>query len=100
MRSWTADSEQSVATEPRREELPYPNLMKGVTLMTRTLTEQRSRWLTVDEVCTELRIARSTWEKWRQKDAGPKVVKLPNGQLRIRSEWLDTWIDEQPPMSI
>ena len=54
----------------------------------------------LNEVCTELRIARSTWEKWRQKDAGPKVVKLPNGQLRIRSDWLDTWIDEQPPMSV
>ena len=94
MRSWTADSERSVPTEPRRKELPYPNQMKGVTHMTQILTEQRSRWLTVDEVCTELRIARSTWEKWRQKNAGPKVVKLPNGQLRIRRDWLDTWIDE------
>lgn len=68
--------------------------------MTQTLTEQRSRLLTVDEVCTELRIARSTWEKWRQKDAGPKVVKLPNGQLRIRRDWLEAWINEQPPTSV
>lgn len=68
--------------------------------MTQTLTAQRSRWLTVDEVCTELRIARSTWEKWRQKNAGPKVVKLPNGQLRIHRDWLDAWINEQPPTSV
>ncbi len=68
--------------------------------MTQTLAEERSRWLTVDEVCTELRIARSTWEKWRQKDAGPKVVKLPNGQLRIRRDWLDAWINEQRPTSV
>ncbi len=68
--------------------------------MTQTLTEQRSRWLTVDEVCTELRIARSTWEKWRQKNAGPKVVKLPNGQLRIRRDWLDAWINEKLPIGV
>ncbi len=68
--------------------------------MTQTLTEQRSRWLTVDEVCTELRIARSTWEKWRQKNAGPKVVKLPNGQLRIRRDWLDAWINERLPIGV
>ena len=68
--------------------------------MTQTLTEQRSRWLTVDEVCTELRIARSTWEKWRQKNAGPKVVRLPNGQLRIRRDWLDAWINEKLPIGV
>lgn len=68
--------------------------------MTQTLTEPISRWLTVDEVCTELRIARSTWEKWRQKNAGPRVVKLPNGQLRIRRDWLDAWINEQLPTSV
>jgi predicted DNA-binding transcriptional regulator AlpA len=74
--------------------------MKGVMPMTQTMTEQGSRWLTVDEVCTELRIARSTWEKWRQKNAGPKVVKLPNGQLRIRRDWLDAWINERLPIGV
>ncbi len=68
--------------------------------MTQTMTEQGSRWLTVDEVCTELRIARSTWEKWRQKNAGPQVVKLPNGQLRIRRDWLDAWINERLPIGV
>ncbi len=52
-------------------------------------------WLTVAEVCHELRIARSTWEKWRQKGAAPKVVRFPNGQLRIRRGWLEDWINQQ-----
>lgn len=52
-------------------------------------------WLTVDDVCTELQIARSTWEKWRQKGVAPKAVRLPNGQLRIRREWLDAWLADR-----
>ncbi len=60
--------------------------------MTQTLTEQQSQWLTVNEVCTDLQIARSTWEMWRQRGVAPKAVRLPNGQLRIRREWLDEWV--------
>ena len=52
-------------------------------------------WLTVGDVCTELQIARSTWEKWRQKGVAPKAVRLPNGQLRVRCEWLDAWLADR-----
>ncbi|MFE3457418.1 helix-turn-helix transcriptional regulator [Nocardiopsis aegyptia] len=46
---------------------------------------QRTRsWLTVDEFCEELGIARSTFNDWRAKGRAPKCAKLPNGQLRIR----------------
>jgi excisionase family DNA binding protein len=51
-------------------------------------------WLTVAEVCAELQIARSTWEKWRQKGAAPKAVRLPSGKLRVRRDWLDAWLDD------
>ncbi|MFE7839610.1 helix-turn-helix transcriptional regulator [Streptomyces sp. NPDC057474] len=40
--------------------------------------------LTVDEVCDELQIARSTFYDWRQKGRGPRCIRLPNGSLRIR----------------
>ncbi|MEV6816691.1 helix-turn-helix domain-containing protein, partial [Micromonospora sp. NPDC051296] len=40
--------------------------------------------LTVPEVLAELRVSRSTWFYWRQTGKGPRVIKLPNGQLRVR----------------
>lgn len=49
--------------------------------------------LTVGEVCTELRIAPSTFYEWRTKGTGPRCIKLPNGQLRVRRLDLETWLD-------
>lgn len=41
-------------------------------------------WLTIDEICTELCIAKSTFHDWRAKGRAPKCVKLPNGSLRVK----------------
>ena len=49
--------------------------------------------LTVAEVCAELRIARSTFYEWRAKGRGPRCIKLPNGELRIRRAELERWED-------
>ena len=49
--------------------------------------------LTVAEVCAELRISRSTFYEWRAKRRGPRCIKLPNGELRVRRTDLDTWFD-------
>jgi excisionase family DNA binding protein len=49
--------------------------------------------LTVDEVCTELDIARSTFDDWRAKGRAPKCLKLPNGKLRIRRSDFDAWLN-------
>lgn len=49
--------------------------------------------LTVREVITKLRIPRSTWYQWRQTGKAPRVIKLPNGELRIRRSALDEWLD-------
>jgi excisionase family DNA binding protein len=51
-------------------------------------------WLTVVEVCERLQISRNTWDKWRSDGRGPRCKKLPNGQLRIRADWLDQWLEE------
>lgn len=48
--------------------------------------------LTLAEVCDELQVSRSTFYEWRAKRIGPKVVKLPNGQLRVRRSDLDKWL--------
>ncbi|WP_374228594.1 helix-turn-helix transcriptional regulator [Streptomyces sp. ET3-23] len=48
--------------------------------------------LTVDEVCAELQISRSTFYDWRQKGRGPRCIRLPNGSLRIRRGDLENWL--------
>jgi excisionase family DNA binding protein len=51
-------------------------------------------WLTVDEVCSELKIGRRTFERWRTLGTAPRAVRLAgNGPLRIRRSWLDEWME-------
>jgi predicted DNA-binding transcriptional regulator AlpA len=47
--------------------------------------------LTLDEVCAELRIERSTFYEWRKRGEAPECSKLPNGKLRILRGDLDEW---------
>jgi predicted DNA-binding transcriptional regulator AlpA len=49
-------------------------------------------WLTVDRLCTELQIARSTFYDWRAKGRAPKCHKLPNGDIRIRRADYERWL--------
>jgi len=48
--------------------------------------------MTVREVCALLRVPRSTFYQWRQIRCGPRAVKLPNGEVRIRRADLDEWL--------
>lgn len=48
--------------------------------------------LTLREVCTELRISRSTFYDWRAKGRAPRCIKLPNGELRIRRSEFERWL--------
>lgn len=50
--------------------------------------------LTVPKVLAELRVPRSTWFYWRQTGKGPRVIKLPNGQLRVRRSALGRWLGD------
>src|SRR5262245_1834869 len=55
----------------------------------------RDEWLTVDEVCSELKIGRRTFERWRSLGTAPRAVRLAgNGPLRIRRSWLDEWAED------
>jgi predicted DNA-binding transcriptional regulator AlpA len=49
--------------------------------------------LTVGEVCADLQIAQSTFYEWRTKGTGPRCIKLPNGQLRVRRTDLEAWLN-------
>ncbi len=51
-------------------------------------------WLTVDEVCAELKIGRRTFGRWRALGTAPRAVRLAgNGALRIRRRWLEEWME-------
>ncbi|SNQ52037.1 conserved hypothetical protein [Frankia canadensis] len=54
--------------------------------------------LTLDQVLVELGgpegpLPRSTWQDWQRKGTGPKVIKLPNGQIRVARDDLNAWLD-------
>jgi excisionase family DNA binding protein len=53
---------------------------------------QLDELLTIEEVIAELRVPRSTFYRWRQKGTGPRVMKLPNGAVRIRRTALAEWL--------
>lgn len=61
-----------------------------------TTAPPRRNFLTVAEVLDELRVPASTWNDWRAKKKGPRVRKLPNGELRVDRADLDTWLDSLP----
>jgi predicted DNA-binding transcriptional regulator AlpA len=52
--------------------------------------------LTVDEILTDLGdVSRRTFYEWRAKGTGPKCVKLPNGELRVRRAEYERWLAER-----
>jgi predicted DNA-binding transcriptional regulator AlpA len=53
----------------------------------------RGTLLSVADICDELQIALSTFYDWRSKGTGPRCIKLPNGQIRVRLTDLDTWLN-------
>jgi len=53
-----------------------------------------SEWLTVEEVCAELKISPRTFYRWRAQGTGPRSKRMAKGGLRVRRSWLDEWLDE------
>jgi excisionase family DNA binding protein len=53
----------------------------------------RTQYLTLDDVCQLLEIARRTFYEWRKKGTAPRCIKLPNGDLRIRQTELERWLE-------
>ena len=51
------------------------------------------RHMTVDDVCAELDVARSTFDDWRAKGRAPRCIKLPNGKIRIRRVDFEDWLE-------
>jgi excisionase family DNA binding protein len=53
-----------------------------------------SEWLTVEEVCAELKISSRTFYRWRAQGTGPRSKRIARGGVRVRRSWLDEWLDE------
>jgi excisionase family DNA binding protein len=70
-------------------------MLQRVTAHARPSRSDLNEKLTVRELCAELKISRSTFYDWRQKGRGPRCIRLPNGDLRIRRRDLDEWLNGQ-----
>ncbi|MFE1753601.1 MULTISPECIES: helix-turn-helix transcriptional regulator [Streptomyces] len=63
--------------------------------MTTALPRSRDDKLTLAEICTDLKISRSTFYDWRAKGRAPRCIKLPNGDLRIRRSDYEHWLNDR-----
>ncbi|MGW5197173.1 helix-turn-helix transcriptional regulator [Streptomyces spiralis] len=55
----------------------------------------RDEKMTVKEVIADLKVAPSTFYRWRQLGKGPRAIKLPNGDVRIRRSKYERWLAER-----
>jgi predicted DNA-binding transcriptional regulator AlpA len=58
---------------------------------TRSRTLARPQMLKLPEVLEEIGMSRAAFYRMRARDKAPKLIKLPNGQLRCRRDDLDAW---------
>ncbi|UQI49517.1 helix-turn-helix domain-containing protein [Streptomyces sp. HU2014] len=55
----------------------------------------RDEKLTIQEVIVDLKVAPSTFYRWRRLGKAPRSIKLPNGDVRIRRSEYDRWLTER-----
>ncbi|MFJ3822912.1 helix-turn-helix transcriptional regulator [Streptomyces nodosus] len=51
----------------------------------------RPEKLKLTEVLTEIKMSRAAFYRMRARGKAPKLIKLPNGQIRCRRSDLDAW---------
>ncbi|WP_405789687.1 helix-turn-helix domain-containing protein [Streptomyces sp. NBC_00029] len=52
----------------------------------------RPQMLKLLEVLAEIGMSRAAFYRMRARGQGPRLIKLPNGQLRVRRADLDAWL--------
>lgn len=52
-----------------------------------------SKLLKLSEVLAEIGMSRAAFYRMRARGQAPRIVKLPNGHLRVRREDLDDWLN-------
>lgn len=53
----------------------------------------RPQMLKLTEVLDEIGMSRAAFYRMRARGKTPKLIKLPNGQIRVRRTDLDTWLN-------
>ncbi|MEY9486894.1 putative DNA-binding transcriptional regulator AlpA [Streptomyces calvus] len=51
-----------------------------------------TKMLKLSEVLTEIDMSRAAFYRMRARGQAPRLVKLPNGHLRVRRNDLDDWL--------
>ncbi|MFI8488417.1 helix-turn-helix transcriptional regulator [Streptomyces rubrogriseus] len=51
----------------------------------------RPKMLKLPEVLEEIEMSRAAFYRMRARGKAPKLIKLPNGQIRCRRSDLDAW---------
>ncbi|MFF4120295.1 helix-turn-helix transcriptional regulator [Streptomyces sp. NPDC001714] len=64
--------------------------------MVRDSRAKTGELLTVRQVLDELGgISRRTFYRWRELRIAPACIRLPNGELRVRRDVLNDWLEER-----
>ena len=91
----TRGAERSVRRRGPTDGLP-PGTPTAPGRLAATPDEATGAWndplLTIDEVTAELRVSRAAFYRWRRQGAGPAVVRLPGGGVRVRRSALTAWL--------
>jgi predicted DNA-binding transcriptional regulator AlpA len=57
--------------------------------------ERAAELLTVRQVLEELGgVSRRTFYRWRELRTAPRCIRLPNGELRVRRDALNAWLED------
>ena len=63
--------------------------------------ERQAEWLSMADFCRELVVSRATAYKWSSAGPAsgkfPRYRRLPNGQIRIRRDDYEEWLDGLDP---
>lgn len=64
--------------------------------MARDVRTRPAELLTVRQVLDELGgISRRTFYRWRELRLAPTCIRLPNGELRVRRDVLNDWLEDR-----
>ncbi|MGW1524465.1 helix-turn-helix transcriptional regulator [Streptomyces sp. NPDC002159] len=64
--------------------------------MARENRRRAAELLTVRQVLDELGgISRRTFYRWRELRIAPACIRLPNGELRVRRDVLNDWLEDR-----
>ncbi|GAA1194339.1 MULTISPECIES: helix-turn-helix transcriptional regulator [Streptomyces violaceusniger group] len=59
------------------------------------MARERAELLTVRQVLEELGgISQRTFYRWRELRIAPRCIRLPNGELRVRRDVFNAWLED------